>query len=446
MKLSARILACVLLLCVAGAHASHAGTVYIPLPGVSTVGSAGYETQITITNNLAQQRNLNYLLLSPGVDGTKRQGVTATPLTVLATKTFVLKPTATSRGLLELNAIPGLSYSARVVRTGATDFGVELPVVTSETMATVDDRLVVQGLKGSDTTATDVVIINLSKAATTCSASVVRADGTLVFPTASLSLLPLSHLFFTDVFDTVPGGITDARVEVSCKSDFYVYAQMTDTATGEFSIATPAQTSDDSTLVPPGETPTGLTCSTGTTCYVFPGLVHQSTNGNPDRSIILTPPEAAYSSVKLHLEVTVGPWNRPNTGAHGVMYFVRDKNKDMFANVFLRGPSRNNVTLRHGFDQTHGEKAKIERGFAAQPGETYAFDYDYDPTRKTLSLRISRAGQLLVEIVDKPNVNKVHIDAGNRVIVGLSNPGTNPSVEPASIGWKYSNLKVEFFP
>ena len=445
MKLSARTLVCVLLLCVAGTQASHAGTVYIPLPGVSTVGSAGYETQIAITNTLAQQRNLNYLLLSPGVDGTKRQGVNTTPLTVLATKTVVLKPTATSRGLLELNATPGLQYSARVVRTGAADFGVELPVVTSDTMGTADDKLVVQGLKGTDTMTTDVVIINLAKASTTCSASVVRADGTLVFPTASLTLLPLSHLFFTDVFDAVPGGIVDARVEVSCKSDFYVYAQMTDTATGEFSIATPAQTSD-STLFAPGDTPTGLTCSSGTTCYVFPGLVHQSTNGNPDRSVILTPPVAAYSSVKVHLEVTIGPWNRPNTGAHGVMYFVRDRNKDMYANVFLRGPGRNNMTLRHGFNQEHGEKAKIEKGFTAQPGETYAFDYDYDPTRKLITLRVSRAGQLLLEVTDKPNVNKVHIDDGNRVIVGLSNPGTAPAVKPASIGWKYSNLKVEFFP
>jgi hypothetical protein len=142
----------------------------------------------------------------------------------------------------------------------------------------------------------------------------------------------------------------------------------------------------------------------------------------------------------------VGPWNKPTTGAHGLLYFVRNRNKDMYGNIFLRGPSRNNVTLRHGFNQEHGEKAKIERGFAAQTGTTYLVEYDYNPVADFISLKVSNlAGQLLFEIRDKPNVNRVHIDDGDRVILGLSNPGTS-SVEPASLGYQWKDLKVEFFP
>ena len=40
----------------------------------------------------------------------------------------------------------------------------------------------------------------------------------------------------------------------------------------------------------------------------------------------------------------------------------------------------------------------------------------------------------------------ISIAATDKIMIGLSNPGTNPLIEPASIGWKYSNLKVEFFP
>ena len=196
----------------------------------------------------------------------------------------------------------------------------------------------------------------------------------------------------------------------------------------------------------PGDAPSALDCSVGTVCYVFPGLVHQSTTSNPDRAILLSPAPASYKSVKLHLEVQVGPWNTPATGAHGVLYFVRNKNKDMFANIFLRGPAKSDLTLRHGFNQTHPQKAKLEKAFVFQQGETYAFDYDYNPGTQSLSLRVSRNEQLLFELLDKPNVNKIEIGASDKVQIGLSNPGTNPTIEPASIGWKYSNLKVEFFP
>jgi hypothetical protein len=444
MRVAARTLAGVLLTLAFTAQALHAGTVYVPLPGVASVGPAGYETQITITNTLAQQRTLNYLQLASGIDGTKRQGMTPTQLPIAATRAFVLKPAA-ARGLLELNGPLGLQYSARLVRTGAGGFGVELPVVSSDNMGKADETLVLQGLKGSTTLITDVVMVNLSQQATTCSALIVRADGTSPFPSATITLLPLSHLFFTNVFQDIPNGIADARVEVSCKADFYIYAQMSDTATGEFAIATPSLSSD-SLLTAPGDKPAGLACSTGTQCYVFSGLVHTSTKADPDRSIVLTPPVFAYSSVKVRFEVTVGPWNKPTTGAHGLLYFVRNRNKDMYANIFLRGPSKNNLTLRHGFNQEHGEKAKIEKGFAAQTGTTYLVEYEYNPVADFISLKMSNlAGQLLFEIRDKPNVNRVHIDEGDRVILGLSNPGTS-SVEPASLGFQWRNMKVEFFP
>lgn len=443
MKLFRVLSGVLLLLGFATAQAVHAGTAYVPLPGVTSVGNVGYETQITVTNSGAQQRTLNYLQLATEVDGTKRNGINPTPLAVAAGRTSVLKPTANARGLLELSAPVGLQFSARLVRTGGNaGLGVDLPVVTSDNMGLANEKLVVQGLQGTATRSTDLIFVNLGQGAASCTASVLRADGSLAFPTATFPLPPLFHRQFSNVFSGVQGGAVDARVEVTCTTDFFVYAQMTDTATGEFAIATPSGGSD-SALTVPGEAPT---CTTGVICYVFPGLVHTSTNSNPDRSIVLSPPVAAYSSLKLHMEVTLGQWNKPVTAAHGVLYLVRNRNKDMYANIFLRGPSKSSLTLRHGFEQVHGDKAKIEKGFAAQPGQTYSFDYEYNPVRKLITLRVSQNGQTLLELTDRPNVNKVHIDDGDKIVIGLSNPGINPSVEPASIGWKYSNIKVELLP
>lgn len=427
------------------APAVHAGTVYVPLPGVTAVGPVNYETQVAVTNTLTVPRTATYLQLATGVDGTKRQTLTKTPLAVAAGKTSLLKPTPAVRGVLELSAPPGFYYSARLVGTGsAAGLGVDLPVINSDTMTRANDRLVVQGLKSSGTQTTDLVLVNLGKTSSSCTTRVLRADGTLAFAQATVSLLPLSHRFFANIFSGVPAGITDARAEVTCTTDFFAYAQMTDTTTGEFAIAAPTETSA-STLTAPGEASSALDCSVGTVCYVFAGLVHQSTTATPDRSITLTPAPGSYSSVKVHLEVEVGPWNTPPTGAHGVLYFVRNKNRDMFANIFLRGPGKGDLTLRHGFNQTHPQKAKIEQAFTAQQGQTYAFDYDYNTAAKTLSLRVSQGDQLLFELVDRPNINQIDIGASDRILIGLSNPGTNPTTEPASIGWKYSNLKVEFF-
>ena len=204
MKLSSRTLAgLVLPLSLALAPAVHAGTAYIPLPGITTVGPVTYETQVSVTNVLAQPRTVNYLQIASGVDGTLRQGLSRTPLVVAATKTSVLKPAPGSRGLLELSAPAGVQYSARLVGTGAAaGLGVELPVITSNNIGHSSDRLVVQGLKSLGTKTADLVVINVGKTTASCVASVMRSDGTLAFPQAPLTLLPLSHRFFANIFST----------------------------------------------------------------------------------------------------------------------------------------------------------------------------------------------------------------------------------------------------
>jgi hypothetical protein len=429
----------------AGAAAAHAGTVYIPLPGVATVGNATYEMQVFVTNTTAQSRTVKSLHLATLVDGTKRPGLKHTATPVAAGQTVILKPDGTARGLLELDAPDGVEYSARLVSTGsAAGLGVELPVITSDNIGHAGKKLVVQNLDGSAAVKTSVVMVNLSQAKAACSARVYQASGTATnLAIQSMPFEALSHVSFTNVFAAL-GDIADARVEVSCTGDFYAYAQLTNETTGEFAVSGPSGGSD-SALSVPGDN-AALTCAPGAWCHTVPGLVHQSTGANPDHSIVLSPPVFAYSKVRLHLEVELNGFAAPASGAHGVAYFIRDGNKDMYANIFLRGGGKNDITLRHGFNQTHGQKAKIQQGISIQDGGRYHFDYLFDPVAKLITLTVSLNGQVVTTLNSKPNVNRAHIDAGQKVILGLSNPHVGDAVEPASIGWRYHNVHVEFIP
>jgi len=160
----------------------------------------------------------------------------------------------------------------------------------------------------------------------------------------------------------------------------------------------------------------------------------------------MTPPAGSYASLTGHVEVKVNGWSKINTrGAHGVLYLIINKNKYQLASIFLRGPFKNSVTVRHGVCPNGCTKAKIEQGIPVEVDATYAFDYLYDTARKVITMRMTQNGRLIAEIKSKPNVKHIQIKPGDKVVIGLSNPDIHSFEEPASLGWKYSNLRVELF-
>lgn len=447
MSPSAKSLAAAAVLAVCSASMAQAGTVYIPIPGVETIGNVAYEVRVSVTNPGTTQQSLKMVEIRTNTDGTKRNGVTPSTQAVAAGQTIVLKP-GTGAGLLEITAPPGLELSARLAGVGsAAGLGTELPVITSETAGAANEKLYVQGLRNSSTRRTDVIMVNLGKKAAKCSAATRRSDGTILVNALSLSFAPLSHAKFSNVFADVE--LDDARVEVSCNSEFYTYAQLHDSSTGEFAVAGPAGGSDSALFAPGEENPKNV-CPVGTegsTCFSWPGVVHTSTKANPVRHIYPPVTPGTYRGVHIRLEVDVNGWNteQNNTGAHGVLYFVRNGNKEMWASIFFRPPGRNILGFRHGFFKTHGEKISIDRPFAAQLGQRYEIDYLYDTQTDNIELRILANGVEVERIQSSPDVNSVIIGPKDKVWIGLSNPGFYPKPEPYSKNWVYRDLKVEFF-
>ena len=325
---------------------------------------------------------------------------------------------------------------------GSNGLRVELPVITAANLGHADDTLVVQGLDGAASKTTDIVLVNLGENAASCSASLLRADGSYAIEPVAISVPPLSHLVFSNVLKGISG--PDARSEVTCSNDFYVYAQTSDAATGQLTLSGPAGASDD--LEPAIFAASTSNCSSGSLLCNMASEVHTASKALPTRTLLMTPPPGSYSTLTAHVDVKVTGWNPVNVhGAHGVLYLVINRNKYQVGSIFLRGPGKNNVTLRHGICPTGCTKAKIEQGVPMEMNATYSFDYLYDAARKTIDMRMSQNGRVIAQIKSKPNVSRIQIKQGDKVVIGLSNPSARSYEEPASLGWTYSNLRVELF-
>jgi hypothetical protein len=435
------------LLCVSGA--AHAGTVYVPLAGQTTVGPASYEVQVSIVNTAAASANVDQVLLGTDTDGTQRTGVTPSTLSVAGARTSVVKPGAAFRGLLEISGAADFRYSARLVSLSGGR-SVDLPVIASGDVIKANGKLSLQGLVSTSTVTTDLALVNLGKAAAQCTVSLVRADGISLGASATLSLKSLSHRYFGNVFaGLVDGnGISDARAQVSCTQDFYAYALLADGATGNVAVTRPAA-SGESTLSLPGAPGGGTSCgSTGVACFDASGVVHQPTPANPVGRVTFTIPAATYKRFKMSLDITVGPWySRDPSAKHLIYWFVIDKNFDMPGMLFFRGPSSYTALVRHGIGLTHPQKGKIEKSFQATPGRTYHVENDYDMGNRIYKVTITdkATGEVKVILPDVPNVPQFTTKAGQRFLIDMGFKENAVPDEVPSYNWVYQNIHIEAF-
>jgi hypothetical protein len=244
-------------------------------------------------------------------------------------------------------------------------------------------------------------------------------------------------------------GINEARAEVSCSSDFYAYAQVADRASGQLVLITPASWSDSLWGSVEDMAKVAGSCAAGTestVCTYAGPFTSAKPYPNTTLALSMTPPAALYKSLTAHVEVNVTGWNPKNKkGAHGVIYIVVNRNKRLLGNVFLRGPGSDFLYMRHGDCPLGCGKAKVGKKLQADLGTTYVFDYTYDAASKRVSLQVRHAGQLVAELNDVPYRKVIEVVPGDKVIIGLSNPYCDSKEEPCSLGWKYSNLRVELF-
>lgn len=432
---------CVLALVLA-AGSAQAGTVYVPLPGLTQAGTASYEAEVTVANSAATTANVNQYLVAADSDGTQRPGP-ANGLQVLGNLTAVVKPGAAFRGLLELSGSPNLRYGARLAGKGqAGALGVALPIVTSENLFAANGSLTLQGLTATATRSTHLMLVNVSKYGAQCAFSLVRADGSAIGAAVTVNLPPLSASYRADVLGAA--GLSDARATVSCSREFFAYALMTDGATGEVAVVEPSA-SGESSLTVPGAEPE---CPAGATCFTAKGVVHRPTTSAPVGRLTFAAPAGVTTRLRMTLDVTVGPWYpKDPDGKHLMYWFVVNRNQEMPGMLYFRGPDAYTAMARHGIGTKHAEKIKIVKPFQAIPGRTYRIvnDYDMGKGKYTITITDLASGELKQTLEGTPNVTKMTLKTGDRFLIDMGFPeGAIPDEVP-TFGWTYSDVAVEVY-
>jgi hypothetical protein len=421
---------------------AQAGTVYIPLPGLTQAGSASYEAEVTVANSAAQTASVDQLLVAADTDGTQRPSQPVA-LQVLGNVTAIVKPGAGFRGLLELSGSPNLRYGARLAGKGqAGALGVALPVVTSENLIAAGGSLTLQGLTANATRSTHLMLANVSKNAAQCTFSLVRLDGTALGVANTVTLPPLSSSYRADVLGAVE--LSDARATVSCTREFFAYALLTDSATGEVAVVEPSGNGESSLTVPGAEPE----CPVGATCFTAKGVVHKPTPSKPVGRLAFVAPAGAFTRLRLSLDVTVGAWYPQDAdGKHLIFWFVINKNQDMPGMLYFRGPAAYTAMARHGIALKHASKIKIVKPFQAIPGRTYRVvnDYDMGNGKYTVTITDLASGELKQTLEGTPNATKVTLKSGDRFLLDMGFPEGAVPDEVPSFGWTYSDVVVEAY-
>ncbi|HEY3491459.1 MAG TPA: hypothetical protein VGK43_00810 [Solirubrobacterales bacterium] len=424
------------------AASAQAGTVYIPLPGLTQSGSATYEAEITVSNSAATTANVAQYLIAADADGTQRANP-STGLQVLGNLTMVVKPGAASRGLLEMAGSPNLRYGARLAGQGAAGgLGVGLPVVTSENLVAAGGSLALQGLTSTATRSTHLMLVNVSKFASQCTFSLVRLDGTAIGGATTINVKPLSAVYRENVL--AGNVLSDARAAVTCSREFFAYALLTDSATGEVAVVEPSA-SGESSLTVPGAEPE---CPVNATCFNARGVVHRPTTAAPVARLAFNAPAGVTKRLKLTLDVTVGSWYPQDPdGKHLIFWFVVNRNQEMPGMLYFRGPDAYTAMARHGIGTKHSQKIKIVKPFQGIPGRTYRVENDYDMGggKYTVTITDLASGEVKTVLNGTPNVAQMTLKAGDRFLIDMGFPEGAIVDEVPSFGWTYSDVRVESY-
>lgn len=440
------------LLCLAAAGPAFGGAVYIPYTADITVGGIRYETQIWAANRGTENRRFSAVFLNAGSDGTDRDGVDPTQVTVLAGGSVLIQDFAGANqlGMLEISGAPQLAIGARLVPIGdqTGGLGASLPVISSENLLPAGATVYLQGLGRDDQKVTDFVLANIEHTPASCNLSILGANGAALAAPAQVTVAALSINRYTDLLGSLdPPTVSGARVVVSCDKRFFAYALTFDAGNAGVKMIQAAELLT-STLAPPGTTQTG--CPAGALCFSKPGTFFTQVQPATFHIEYFDVPPGNYRKVHFEVDVYHGGWGNLSGpgGLHSLFWLVRDRNFNLLGFSVFRKPPRNDVMFRHGIGIEATQKPKIFLPVEGVPGHTYRVSYTYDPGQGRLNYQLTdlTTGALVIDYNDVPNVNRVEVPVGSRLRADFGfKEGLNENEDPG-YGWRYSNLKLEAYP
>ncbi|MGH9362105.1 MAG: hypothetical protein ACRD2T_09320 [Thermoanaerobaculia bacterium] len=429
----------VLLASLATAATLHAGTVYVPVTKDEVQGKV-YRTKVWVTNTSSVARRFSHLFLPAETDGTKRGATTpAQTLTVPAGGTLLLSSLGPAHqiGLLEISGAPQLVVTARLEASDQTAPAVasaHLPVLSSDNLVEGGKTAFLQGLaRGQAGLISNLGIVNLAQAATQCTISAFRSNGTQIGTNAVITLQPLSSREFADAYGLLQeAAIADSAFAVNCAEDFYAYATVLDPVNTQAVYVTPAY-SLASTLKVPGE-PGG---PPGSVEFLVPGVFLDAKPGDSFKVIDLPAnPTTRYKKAIVEFDLRVGPMTLGPRNFYGVTSFRRN-DRTLFYGLIVRD-DRDKTILDMGVED---DIVTGSNGGPWKANSNYYVIFEYDTDTELLSFKLFRAGVLVEQLTG--DINHTDLIANNNLLrVDFGMKGIADFAYFPPIGWRYSNLKV----
>ncbi len=437
------LIALILLMLLGAAQPLWGGTVYVYAVNKVIRGNT-FETDIRVHNDSGERAELTYLFIPAGTNGVTAFDREIDPIRVS------VRPHATvrfddwvpfgERGVLEITADEDIVVTARQVGSpadGSKEFGTELPVVSSRNAVLPGRTAVLPGLTRADGRITpDLFLLNLSINRNTCAIEVFKRGGTLALE-QTLNFAPLSLNPFLDVLALVDlDNAADVSIAVTCEELAFAFAVSQNLETAE-QIAFEPAAGGSSTLnpFPSNECPTDARLQLDDTFHI-------ASRGNERATFIVpTTPGESYSRAIITMEFTMGPWNRPSSWNHGLLWFQRTSKwaGNLFGYLNTFGPNRNTVKNATNVDLPRGVINATEQGAVLSEGQTYVVNYTYDAGGGFIEVVLSvKGGAEIVRMQDVPTVRTIRTKENFQLVFGHG--AHEEGREVATYGWRYSNL------
>jgi hypothetical protein len=427
-----------------------AGTVYVPLALNADIAGTRYRTQVWVTNAGSAQARLDAVFLETGASGLPRAGRPSASFEVAPGAITLVTPTALEgkNGMLEITGPDTLHVEARLSNGG---IGAPIPVVSSDDLVAAGGTAHLVALERARDRFSSVGLLNLGKTDARCTARVARANGRLLGGEIQITLPPLSHRQYDDVLLVLGGAsVSAARAAISCDQPFFAYALVLRPG-GELAVVAPAR-SLRSTLTRPGAEPAPgpAQCAgspAGVRCFEQTGVFFEPTRELPTKRIVLPfPNKVEYKKARVQIDVTHGGWYpaKPD-GIHNIFWLAQGTNPDRIGYLNVRGPDRHLVYAVHHIGAPASVEARrLGYELELEAGRTYRFEYTFDAQNQHVEFVVRDAqGHQLLHDTDNTTFTRRIFTRNQDYLIdfGLH----DEAADSPTFGWKYANLKVEFF-
>jgi hypothetical protein len=443
----------------AAAQPALAGVVYVPTAN-TTVGGVNRLGFMYLSNqDAAAVQGVAYRYIKSGVAGVPVPTTAPAIQYVAAGASALTLPTSLlggETGMVEImpgygNMIVGSRF--RYSTAGGYSTVVDMPGISSRNVIPANTVVYLQGVEHGSTSGviTDLALFNLGASAASCTMSVYSgANGATIAANLPVSVAALSSVMYADFF----GGQTPvevpahSRIQLSCDSSFYFFGIRHDTLSGATSVLLPTSTLSQSALTQPtddgggGEPPPPPPPPSSGTLITLPGTFLSCTSGNKFWKYSLSngaTSDQTFKRIIAEVDVYHANWD-PSKTVHIYMWLQNGQSwaNDLFGyTVAIKGQNKFKNQIRYGRNDS------MDASGGASAGSTYHAYLDWNGgTTRQITYRITRGGSTIAQKTASLTKGSFTVHG---MFIGLGSWPTGHGPEALQYGWRYSNLKVQYF-